>query len=563
MSAGAGAVAAASVRASKRIVQALREAKATSPETAIALAEGRLIQRGALRRLIRGGAVIETGSATYWLDEAAYLEMKKLRTSRIILSLFGAAALIIVIAAVTIAKADTPSAPQNPASVRPDQTAFRALYKELVETNTTLSEGSCTLAAQRMAARLTAAGYSAADAHVLIPDDQPKFGSLIATLPGTDASVPAMLLLAHIDVVEAKRSDWQRDPFVLVEEDGYFYARGASDDKAEASVWVDSLVRLKQQGFHPRRTIKLALTCGEETNDNWNGVQWLLEHHPDTLHAGFALNEGAGGNLDAAGNRIALNVQAGEKVYQDYTLVLTNPGGHSARPRKDNAIAAMGAALDRLVQHDFALELSPVTRAYFAAIAETTPASAADLRALTAGPTPDPVAAARLSAGNPVWNAMMRTTCIPTLITGGHAPNAQPQTVTVNVNCRILPGHSIAETQAEISAALANPAITIKPIGEPSPTSPAPPLTPAILDPVKAAAAKIWPGVPVVPTLSTGATDGRFTNAAGIPTYGVTGMFTDPDGNGVHGLNERLRVRSLYEGRDFLFELIQLYAMQE
>ncbi|NBW09487.1 MAG: M20/M25/M40 family metallo-hydrolase [Caulobacteraceae bacterium] len=554
-----GAVAAASVRAEKRIVQTLRNANATSPETAVALAEGRLIQRGALRRLIRRNAVIEAAPNTFWLDEAAYEEMKKLRTSRIILTMFGLAALLIVLATVTIAKADTPQAAQ----LRPDQVEFRGLYKELVETNTTLSEGSCTLAAQRMSARMVAAGYSEADARVVIPEDQPKFGSLIATLPGTDASAPAMLLLAHIDVVEARRADWERDPFVLVEENGFFYARGASDDKAEASVWVDSLIRLKQQGFQPRRTIKLALTCGEETNDNWNGVQWLLQHHPEMLQAGFALNEGAGGQLDANANRIALNVQAGEKVYQDYTLELTNPGGHSARPRKDNAIGAMGAALDRLVQHDFPLELSPVTRAYFSAIAETTPASAADLHALTASHVPDAAAAARLGAANPVWNAMMRTTCIPTLINGGHAPNAQPQKVTVNVNCRILPGHSIAETQAEIASALANPAITIKTIGEPSPTSPAPPLTPAILDPIKTAAAKLWPGVPVVPTLSTGATDGRFTNAAGIPTYGVTGMFTDPDGNGVHGLNERLRVRSLYEGRDFLFELIKLYAVQQ
>ncbi|QTC91378.1 M20/M25/M40 family metallo-hydrolase [Brevundimonas goettingensis] len=557
--AGASVAVAASMRAEKRIVRTLRNANATSPSTAVALAEGRLIQRGALRRLIKRNAVVEAGPDLYWLDDAAYAEMKKLRTSRIILTLFGLTALIIVVSAVTIARADAPQA----AELRPDQVAFRGLYKELVETNTTLSEGDCTLAAQRMQARMVAAGYSEADARVVIPEDQPKFGSLIATLPGTDASAPAILLLAHIDVVEAKRSDWERDPFVLVEQDGYFYARGASDDKAQASVWVDSLIRLKQQGFQPRRTLKMALTCGEETNDNWNGVQWLLEHHPEMLQAGFALNEGAGGQLDANANRIALNVQAGEKVYQDYTLELTNPGGHSARPRKDNAIGAMGAALDRLVRHDFPLELSPVTRAYFSAIAETTPASAADLRALTAHDTPDAAAAARLGAANPVWNAMMRTTCIPTLISGGHAPNAQPQKVTVNVNCRILPGHSIAETQAEIASALANPAITIKTIGEPSPTSAAPPLTPAILDPIKAAAAKQWPGVPVVPTLSTGATDGRFTNAAGIPTYGVTGMFTDPDGNGVHGLNERLRVRSLYEGRDFLFALIQLYAMRE
>lgn len=557
--AGASVAVAASMRAEKRIVHTLRDAGATSASAAVALPEGRLIQRNVLRRLIRRNVVIETGPDLYWLDDAAYGEMKTKRTSRIILVLFGLAALLIVVSAVTIAKADAPQTPE----LRPDQVEFRGLYKELVETNTTLSEGDCTLAAQRMVARMHAAGYSEADARVVIPADQPKFGSLIATLPGSEPSAPAMLLLAHIDVVEARRADWERDPFVLVEENGYFYARGASDDKAQASVWVDSLIRLKQQGFQPRRTIKMALTCGEETNDNWNGVQWLLEHHPETLQAGFALNEGAGGQLDANANRIALNVQAGEKVYQDYTLELTNPGGHSARPRKDNAIGAMGAALDRLVRHDFPLELSPVTRAYFSAIAETTPASAADLRALTAHDTPDAAAAARLGAANPVWNAMMRTTCIPTLINGGHAPNAQPQKVTVNVNCRILPGHLIAETQTEIASALANPAITVKTIGEPSPTSAAPPLTPAILDPIKAAAAKLWPGVPVVPTLSTGATDGRFTNAAGIPTYGVTGMFTDPDGNGVHGLNERLRVRSLYEGRDFLFELIKLYAVQE
>ena len=555
-----GAVAAASVRSEKRIVQTLRAANALSAERAVALQSGRLIQRGALRRLMRRNAVIETSPDLYWLDETAYAEMRNLRVSRLILSLFGLAAVIIIAAAVTIAKADTPQTATEP---RPDQVEFRALYKELVETNTTLSEGSCTLAAQRMAARLTAAGYAGADVQVVIPDDQPKFGALIATLHGSDAAAPAMLLLAHIDVVEARRADWRRDPFTLVEEEGYFYARGASDDKAEASVWVDTLVRLKQQNFHPRRDIKLALTCGEETADNWNGVAWLLKTHPETLRAGFALNEGAGGQLDAQSNRLALNIQAGEKVYQDYTLELTNPGGHSARPRKDNAIAAMGAALDRLVQHDFPLELSPVTRAYFAALAATTPAYADDLRALTANDAPDAAAAARLSAANPVWNAMMRTTCIPTLITGGHAPNAQPQKVTVNVNCRILPGHTIAETQTEIAAALANPAITFATVGEPSPTSPAPALTPAILGPVKAVAARMWPGVPVIPTLSTGATDGRFTNAAGIPTYGLTGMFTDPDGNGVHGLNERLRVRSLYEGRDFLFDVVKLYAMQK
>ncbi|WP_421730702.1 M20/M25/M40 family metallo-hydrolase [Brevundimonas sp.] len=566
----AATMAAVRIRSERRIVRTLREAGAHAPDTAAALPVGRLPARGVLRTLVKRKAVVEAGEGRFWLDEAAYEEHRNLRRSRLFLSLFGIAAVVIIAATVTIAKADTPSGPapvltltQSPATLRPDQAVFRETYKELVETDTSLSTGSCTLAAERMAARLTAAGYAAPDVEVVIDPTQPKLGNLIATLPGSDASAPAILLLAHIDVVDARRSDWQRDPFTLIEEDGFFYARGASDDKAQASVWVDSFVRLKQEGFTPRRTLKLALTCGEETDDNWNGVSWLLANRPETLRAGFALNEGAGGQLDAHANRIALNVQAGEKVYQDFTVELTNPGGHSARPRKDNAIAAMGEALARLTAHDFPLQLSGVTRAYFAAIAESTPEYAADLRALTATETPDVDAAARLAAANPVWNAMMRTTCIPTLIEGGHAPNAQPQKVTVNVNCRILPGNTIADTQGEMARVLANDAITIATVGEPSPTAPAPTLGADILGPIQAAAADLWPGVPVIPTLSTGATDGRFTNAAGIATYGVTGMFTDPDGNGVHGLNERLRARSLYEGRDFLFAIVRAYAMQE
>ncbi|MFA4894526.1 M20/M25/M40 family metallo-hydrolase [Brevundimonas sp.] len=528
----------------------------TSTDLAGPLSMNRPGGRAALRRLVRREAVPESGDR-YWLDETAGETMRDGRRGRAVFTVIVVAAAVIGALAFGAgrAMAQTPDA-------RPDQAAFRALYEELVETNTTLSEGSCTLAAERMGARLLAAGYPVADVRVLAPADRPKDGNLAVVLHGSDRSAAPLLLLAHIDVVEANRADWTRDPFTLVEEDGYFYARGASDDKAQASVWVDTLVRLKTTGFRPRRDIKLALTCGEETADTWNGVEWLLREHPDTLEAGFALNEGAGGQLDAEGNRIALNVQAGEKLYQDYTLELTNPGGHSARPRKDNAIAAMSRSLAALGDYDFALDLNPITRAYFAAVADTSPQYAADLRALTAGDTPDAAAAARLSAANPIWNATMRTTCIPTLINGGHAPNAQPQRVTANVNCRILPGHTIEETQAEIARVLNNPAITITPLGAPDPTSPPPPLAPAIIDPIRQIAGRIWPGVPVVPTMAVGATDGRFTNKAGVPTYGVTGMFGDPDGGGAHGLNERIRVRSLYEGRDFLFDLVKAYAMQ-
>jgi acetylornithine deacetylase/succinyl-diaminopimelate desuccinylase-like protein len=556
MSNTAGAVVAAKrMQAERRMIEALRAAQAFGPDSAIPLAPERNLGRLALRGLLRQGAIRQAASGLYYLDEPVYAAVRKSR-QRLLIGLaviavvFGVALLI-----ATSSRAQT-------AELRPDQLAFRALYEELVETNTTLSEGSCTLAAERMAARLTAAGYPAADVRVLAPENRPKDGNLVATLHGSDASAPALLLLAHIDVVEARAADWTRDPFTLVEEGGYFYARGASDDKAQASVWVDTMVRLKQDGFAPVRDIKIALTCGEETADIHNGVEWLLAHHPETLQAGFALNEGAGGLLDVEGNRVALAVQAGEKLYQDFELSITNPGGHSARPRKDNAIVAMANGLSRVGAYDFPLQLNPVTRAYFSALADTQPRHAADMRALTAGPTPDAEAAARVSAANPSWNATLRTTCIPTLIEGGHAPNAQPQHVTATINCRIFPGNTIADTQAELVRLMADPAIAITTVGAADPSTPPPSLSDAVMDPIREVAGALWPNVPILPTMSTGATDGRFTNAAGIPTYGVTGMFGDPDGGGAHGLNERIRVRSLYEGRDFLFEIVKRYALQ-
>ncbi len=512
--------------------------------------------RLALRGLLRQNAIRQTSPGLYWLDDPVYLAVRKNRQRTAIGVTAIGVVFLVAIAIATSSRAQTPE-------LRPDQVAFRGLYEELVETNTTLSEGSCTLAAERMAARLTQAGYSADDVRILVPEDRPKDGNLSAVLRGSDPDAPALLLLAHIDVVEANPADWTRDPFTLVEEGGYFYARGAKDDKAQASVWVDTLVRFKQEGFRPVRDIKLALTCGEETADTFNGVDWLLAHHRDALEAGFALNEGAGGLLDADGNRVALAVQAGEKLYQDFALDLTNPGGHSARPRKDNAIVAMSAALAQVGAYDFPLQLNPVTRAYFSELAATQPVHGEDMRALVAASTPDAEAAARISAANPSWNATLRTTCIPTLIQGGHAPNAQPQHVTANINCRIFPGNTIAATQAELVRLIDNAAIAITTVGAPDPSTPPPELSDAVMGPIREVAGTLWPDVPVLPTMSTGATDGRFTNAAGIPTYGVTGMFGDPDGGGAHGLNERIRVRSLYEGRDFLFEIVKRYAMQD
>ena len=444
---------------------------------------------------------------------------------------------------------------------RPGEAAFRALYKELVELNTTLSTGSCTAAAEAMAARLGAAGLAAEDMRVLVPPDRPKDGNLIATLRGQDRQAPPILLLAHIDVVEANRADWERDPFKLVEEGGWFYARGASDDKAMAAVFTDSLIRYQTEGFKPRRDIKLALTCGEETSDTFDGVQWLMTNHPDALRAAFALNEGAGGELDEDGKPVTLQIQAGEKVYQDFTLETTNGGGHSSRPVKDNAIYHLAAGLSRISAWTFPISLNQVTRAYFEAQARLLPALAADIRAVLKNP-PDEAAAERLWAGNASWNSMMRTTCVATMVNAGHAPNALPQRAQANVNCRILPGVSLDAVRDTLVKVLADSAISVKAVGTPSPVSPPPTLTAQMMDPIRILGDRLWPGATIVATMSTGATDGRFLNAGGTPTYGLSGMFHDKEGSRAHGLNERIRVKSLLDGRDFLYEIVKIYANQ-
>ncbi|MFN3524018.1 MAG: M20/M25/M40 family metallo-hydrolase [Phenylobacterium sp.] len=445
------------------------------------------------------------------------------------------------------------------ADLTSDQAAFRGLYKELVEINTTLSSGSCTAAAQAMATRLKAAGYADADIRILAPAERRKDGNLIAVLPGTDRKAKPILLLAHIDVVEAKREDWERDPFTLVEENGYFYGRGASDDKAMAAALTDAMIRYKTEGFKPRRGLKLALTCGEETPDEFNGVAWLLANHPDALDAEFALNEGAGGRVDAAGKPVFLGIQAGEKVYQDFQLEATNPGGHSSRPVKDNAIYHLAGAISRLAAYDFPVAINEATRGHFEAMAGIEGGqSAADLKAAAAG---DAEAIARV-AQDPSRNSMMRTTCVATMVDAGHAPNALPQRARANVNCRILPGESIESVKARLEEVFADPAVKVTTVGEPSPVTPPPPLSAKIVGPAKAVAAELWPGLPLVPAMATGATDGRFTNAAGVATYGLSGMLGDTDGNGAHGLNERIRVKSLYDGREFLYRVVKLYANQ-
>lgn len=470
--------------------------------------------------------------------------------------------MIRTISAAALAAAAALATPAAAQTARPDQLAFRDLYKELIEINTTLSSGSCTAAAQAMGARLKAAGFADADLQVIAPKDRPKDGALVATLQGSDAKTKPILLLAHIDVVEANRADWERDPFKLVEEDGFFYARGASDDKAQAAVWTDTLARFKQEGFKPRRTIRMALTCGEETPDTFNGVQYLIANHRELMDAEFVLNEGSGGRLDEKGNRISLGIQAGEKVYQDYTLEVTNKGGHSSAPIRDNAIYHLAAGLERLGGYDFPVKLNDAVRANFErmAVIEGGPTGAA---MAAVAKDPSNAEAVAIVARDPGRNSMMRTTCVATMVNAGHAPNALPQRARANVNCRILPGEGVEEVRQALVKVLADDAIKVTTVGVPSPVSPPPTLSKSIMGPVEKVSAKLWPGVPVVPVMATGATDGRFLNAVGVPTYGLTGMFGELSGNGAHGLNEKMRVRSLYEGRDFLYEVVKLYANQK
>jgi acetylornithine deacetylase/succinyl-diaminopimelate desuccinylase-like protein len=448
-----------------------------------------------------------------------------------------------------------------PAAVPPstDQQEFRSTYRELVETNTTLSSGSCTLAAERMAARLQAAGFPEEGLHIIVHPEHPQEGSLVAVLAGTNKSQSAILLLAHLDVVEANSEDWDRDPFTLVEEDGYFYARGAADDKAQAAIWVDILARFVREGFTSARTVKMALTCGEESVGAYNGAKALVAEHRELIDAEFALNEGVGGLLDQAGNRVVLNIQAGEKFPQDYRIEVMNAGGHSSRPTKENAIYRLADALVRLRAFDFPAQVNASTRSYFGAMASLTtgPAGSA-MAALAENPT-DPDALSTISETNPAWNALLRTTCVATMLDAGHAVNALPQRATANINCRLLPGVSPEEVLGVLHAVIADPQVMVTRLSARSDVAPPPPLTERVMGPARKIAEEVFPGVPFVPVMATGGTDAAFLTPAGIPTYGITGFFVGPEGTNAHGLNERIRVQSLMEGREFLYRLVKAY----
>lgn len=440
------------------------------------------------------------------------------------------------------------------AELTPVQKQMREIYQELVETNTTNSTGSCTVAANKMAKRLKAAGYKDADLHLIVPPGGPTKGNLVARIKG-DGSKKPLLLLAHIDVVEANRADWVRDPFKLIEEDGMFYARGASDDKAMAASFVANMIRYKKEKLAPKRDVVMALTCDEEmVPSKFDGAEYLFNHHRTLIDAEIALNEGGSGLLDKDGKPVRHGIQAGEKIYQTFQLEVSNPGGHSSAPYRDNAIYHLAEGLARLGQFAFPFRLSPVTRAYYEHMAAVEKGQvAADMKAILSDP-PDAAALERLYAVSPVHNSTVRTTCVATKVDAGHADNALPQRARATVNCRILPDEQVDDVQATLQRVVADEQIKITRIGE-GLGAPMPPLTPALMKAVEEISNDMWPGVPVIPTMSTGGTDGRFLNSGGIWTYGISGMFAGPEGSGAHGLNEHIRVKSLYDGQEYLYRL--------
>jgi len=444
------------------------------------------------------------------------------------------------------------------AQTGPNDARAREIYKELVEINTTdTPAGNVTKAAEAMAARLKTAGFPAADIQVLGPD--PKKGNLVLRWrAGAGAGRKPILLLAHLDVVEAKREDWSFDPFTFLEKDGFFYGRGTSDDKAMAAQFVANLIRLKQEGFTSDRDVILALTADEE-GGTFNGVDWLVKNHKNLIDAEFAVNEGGGGNM-RKGKYLTNEVQASEKVFQDFHLEVTNPGGHSSLPVKDNAIYHLAGGLARLAAFDFPVQMNEVTRGYFerSASVQDDPKMAADMRAV-ARPTPDAAAAARLSAAVPFYNSLMRTTCVATRLQGGHANNALPQMAGANVNCRILPGVSPASVKDKLVEVLADPQIKVTFVGEANPSKPSP-LRPDVMNAVESLTKQMFPGVVVVPVMSTGATDGLYLRNAEIPTYGIDGTFGDLDDVRAHGKDERVGVKQFYEGLEFQYRLIKMLA---
>jgi acetylornithine deacetylase/succinyl-diaminopimelate desuccinylase-like protein len=431
-----------------------------------------------------------------------------------------------------------------------EQRLAREIYKQMIEVKSGFSTGSTTPIAESVAARFKAAGFPASD--IFVGGAIPTKANVVVRYHGTGARKP-MLLLAHIDVVEALREDWTVDPFVFLEKDGYFYGRGTADDKAQAAVWVATLLRFKRENYKPDRDLILALTADEEGGGPYNGVDWLLQKHRNLIDADFALNEGARGVL-VNGKRVEHDIGLAEKQFLNLRWEVRNKGGHSARPVPDNAIYHLAAALNRLATFQFDFHLTDITREYFRQAAKTESGGlAADMIKVAEG---DGEAMRRVAAASPPLNAMMRTTCVATQLEGGHATNALPQLAAANVNCRLLPDDSAERVVAELTKLIADDQVKIT-ITTNEGASPASPLRPDIMKAFNRATDTMWPGVITVPTMAVGGSDGRYLRVAGIPTYGVQGFFQDRDDVRSHGRDERMLVRSFYEGQTFLYEFVK------
>jgi acetylornithine deacetylase/succinyl-diaminopimelate desuccinylase-like protein len=439
----------------------------------------------------------------------------------------------------------------------------RDIFQQLIEINTTDSVGSTTVAADAMAKRLLAAGFAAEDVRVLGPND--RKGNLVARYRGTDsAGLKPILIIGHLDVVEARREDWTTDPFQFVEKDGYFYGRGTQDMKVNDAVLVTTFIRFKREAYQPNRDIILALTADEEGGKS-NGVEWLLKNHRDLVDAAYALNPDAGGVTTVKGKPLNVDVEANEKLYADFEVDSSNPGGHSSLPVPDNAIYHIADALSRLEHAPFPVELNPITRTYFERRAALESGrTASDMKAILGTP-PDAEAIARLSL-DPRFNSLLRTTCVATRLSAGHANNALPQQAQAIVNCRILPGHSIEEIREELVRIFADPKITVKYVDNsynvsnraPDKKAFAPVLPPPeVMQPLERVTDAMWPSAPVIPEMETGASDSVYTIAAGIPTYGVSGVALDQDDVRAHGKDERVRISSFFDGVEFYYRYLK------
>lgn len=438
---------------------------------------------------------------------------------------------------------------QTPPALTRWQAQARDLLKELVEINTTHSTGSTVAAAEAMARRMRAAGFPEQD--VVVVENAPRKGNLIVRYRGRNASHKPILLLSHIDVVEANPEDWTLPPFQFIERDGTFYGRGVADDKDEGAIHLTLLLRMKAEGYVPDRDIIVALTADEE-GGSANGVDYLVRNRPDLIQAEFAFNEGGGGRVEE-GRRVANETQASEKKVANFTLEATNPGGHSSQPRPDNAIYQLAAALDRLGKYAFPVHLNEVTREYFRRQAAISGGEVGRAMTRIVADERDAAAAALISK-DPANNSRLRTTCVATMLEGGHASNALPQRARATVNCRILPDETAASVQARIVAAIADTGVKVS-TQRGANDSPPSPLTPALVAAIEAASQEVFPGIPVVPTMSTGATDGRILRNAGIPVYGVSGLFYDTPN--AHGMNEHVSAKAFYDGLEFMYRLVK------